>query len=81
MTYRRGSRPCAEPSTGAAEGVAARIGGLHFPMYRREQSRTVATIRTVLDEHSFTAAWAEGQAMTLEQAIAFALEEPDAEGG
>ena len=60
---------------GAAEAVAARIGGLHFPMYRAEKSRTVATARALLCERTFTAAWSEGQAMTLEQAIAYALEE------
>jgi hypothetical protein len=31
-------------------------------------------VREQLDEAAFAAAWAEGQAMTLEQAIAYALE-------
>jgi hypothetical protein len=34
----------------------------------------VALARTQLGEEGFTAVWAEGQAMSLEQAIAFALE-------
>ena len=33
----------------------------------------VATVRAQLDEATFAAAWAEGQALTLEQAIAEAL--------
>jgi hypothetical protein len=35
----------------------------------------VAAVRTQLDERTFTAAWAAGQALTLEQAIAYALGE------
>ena len=34
-------------------------------------------VRTQLDPDSFTLAWAEGQAMALEQAIAYALEDTD----
>jgi non-specific serine/threonine protein kinase len=37
----------------------------------REQA--VATVRTALGEAGFAAAWAEGPAMTLEQAAAYAL--------
>jgi hypothetical protein len=33
-------------------------------------------VRRVLDQEAFAAAWAEGRAMTLEQAVAYALEEP-----
>jgi hypothetical protein len=35
----------------------------------------VATVRTQLDEDIFRVAWAEGQAMTLEEAVAYALGE------
>jgi len=38
----------------------------------------VAAARSQLDEAAFATAWAAGQALTLEQAIAYALEEPDA---
>jgi hypothetical protein len=34
-------------------------------------------LRRDLGEAAFAAAWAEGQALTLEQAVAFALEEGD----
>jgi predicted ATPase len=37
--------------------------------------RDLATVHAQLDEATFAAAWAEGRAMTLEQAIAYALEE------
>jgi hypothetical protein len=37
--------------------------------------RYVAATRAQMDEAAFTIAWAAGQAMTLEQAIAYALED------
>jgi hypothetical protein len=36
----------------------------------------VAAVRAQLDDATFAAAWAEGQAMSLEQAVAYALAEP-----
>jgi non-specific serine/threonine protein kinase len=42
--------------------------------YRVRYDRILAPIRAQLDETAFAAAWEAGQAMTLEQAIAFALE-------
>jgi hypothetical protein len=38
----------------------------------------VAAVRAHLDEETFAAEWALGQALPLEQAIAEALHEPDA---
>jgi predicted ATPase/class 3 adenylate cyclase len=40
---------------------------------RLEFDRNVATVRAVLNEQVFIAMWAEGRAMTLEQAIEYAL--------
>jgi hypothetical protein len=40
--------------------------------------RDLAAARSQLDEAVFATAWAAGQALTLEQAIAYALEGPDA---
>jgi hypothetical protein len=40
----------------------------------REKVSLAGIVREQLDEAAFAAAWAEGQAMTLEQAIAYALE-------
>jgi non-specific serine/threonine protein kinase len=40
-----------------------------------EYNTTVAALQTQLDEATFAAAWAEGKAMSTEQAIAFALQE------
>jgi hypothetical protein len=42
---------------------------------RAVHDRSVAAVRTALGEEVFAAAWAEGQAMPLEQACAYALDE------
>jgi predicted ATPase/transcriptional regulator with XRE-family HTH domain len=44
---------------------------------RRSYDQVVATARAQLGEEAFAAAWAEGRDMTLEQAIAYALEGSD----
>ena len=41
--------------------------------------RAIEDARRALTPHAFAAAWAEGQAMTSEQAAAYALEEPPAD--
>ena len=44
------------------------------PFDQPEYDRDMASIRDQLDDVAFAAAWAAGQAMTLEQAIAYALD-------
>ena len=63
---------------GAAAALrdTARIAVAPDARGRREQYLNAA--RAQLDAESFPTAWAEGQAMTLEQAIAYALEVPEA---
>jgi tetratricopeptide (TPR) repeat protein len=63
---------------GATESMA--VEGIAAWCFAHEQ--LVAAIRPQLDEVTFETAWAEGRAMTLEQAIAYALEgsEVDAVG-
>jgi predicted ATPase/transcriptional regulator with XRE-family HTH domain len=41
---------------------------------QKEFDHYVAAVRTQLDEAAFAKAWAEGRAMTMEQAVAYALE-------
>jgi hypothetical protein len=43
--------------------------------------RAVAAMRVALGEEGFAAAWTEGQAMPLEEAIAEALRDPQPAGG
>jgi hypothetical protein len=49
------------------------------PVDRGDWERIQAEVRAQLDEASFASAWAEGQAMTVEEAIAYALENVEAE--
>jgi DNA-binding CsgD family transcriptional regulator len=71
----RAARLCA-----AAEALHASLGSEAFAGVRGDRERMVATLRTCLDEEAFAVAWAEGRAMTPEQAIAYALEDaPHAE--
>jgi predicted ATPase/class 3 adenylate cyclase len=59
---------------GAAEGLRARIGASGHSFERAVYADSVASVRAQLDQETFAVAWAEGRAMTLEQAIALALE-------
>jgi predicted ATPase/DNA-binding SARP family transcriptional activator len=57
----------------AAAEVLSDAIGTPFLAPRTEYKRAVAALRAQLDEATFAQAWAEGGAMTLEQAIAEAL--------
>jgi len=59
---------------GAAEALREAVGAFVLPLYRAEYERGVAAVRSGLDEVAFSAAWAEGRAMTPEQAVEYALE-------
>ncbi|HSH79264.1 MAG TPA: hypothetical protein VLA19_12125 [Herpetosiphonaceae bacterium] len=58
---------------GAAEALLEPSGELLPPAERSEHERHVAIARAQMDEAAWQAAWAEGRAMTLEQAVAYAL--------
>jgi predicted ATPase/DNA-binding SARP family transcriptional activator len=58
---------------GAAHRGYLTSPGLLLQRERTGYAHELAAIRTRLDEPSFAAAWAEGQAMTLEEAVAEAL--------
>jgi predicted ATPase/DNA-binding CsgD family transcriptional regulator len=60
---------------GASDALLEAMGLFIQPGDRFEAERYESAIRAQLDDATFEAAWAEGQAMSLEQAIAFALEE------
>ncbi len=47
------------------------------PAHQIEAERNLAVARAQLDAAAWDAAWAEGKAMTLEQAIAYALKHTD----
>jgi predicted ATPase/class 3 adenylate cyclase len=60
---------------GAAEAVREQSGTPVLPTDRPAYERNIAALRAQLDVATFAAAWAEGRAMTAEQAIAKALAE------
>jgi predicted ATPase len=62
----------------AAEALRAAIGEAMPPVERAQYEGAIAAARAALGEEAFAAAWAEGRAMTREQAVRFALEELDA---
>ena len=59
--------------SGAAEALRQAIGALPMPSDRAEYDRSVAKAGSQLGNERYQAAWAEGKAMTLEQAIEYAL--------
>jgi len=62
---------------GAAEALRAAIGHLLAPQDQAESEGRLASTRSRLGAATFAAAWAEGRAMTQEQAVEYALKETD----
>jgi len=62
---------------GAAAALREAWGNPPQPTYQADNERGIASAHAQLDEATFNAAWSTGQAMTSEQAIAYALEESD----
>ncbi len=60
---------------GAAEKLRETLAAPVFPFQRRFNERGLAALHVQLDKASLAAAWAEGRAMTLEQAVEYALSE------
>jgi hypothetical protein len=60
---------------GAVEALREAIGSPLFPLERADYDRTSAAVRAQLDAATFAAAWEAGRAMSLEQAITYALVE------
>jgi hypothetical protein len=72
---------CAEPAArllGAADALRDAIGFVLDAGDRATYNRAVAAASAALGAVTCTTAWASGRAMPLEQAIAYALETPDA---
>lgn len=60
---------------GAGEALREEIGAAVLPFYQVDYDHGVAVAQAQLGEEAFAAAWAQGRAMTPEQAIEYALEE------
>jgi hypothetical protein len=59
---------------GAVEGLLQSMDAVLDREYRESYERSVLQARTQLREAAFEKAWQEGRAMSMEQAIAYALE-------
>ncbi|MGP0077406.1 helix-turn-helix transcriptional regulator [Mycobacterium sp.] len=57
---------------GAAHTIRQRIGEVRFKIYDAGYEAAVASLRNALGERDFDAAWAEGAALSTEEAIAYA---------
>ncbi len=57
---------------GAAHAIRQRIGEVRFKIYDAGYETAVASLRTALGERDFDAAWAEGAALSVDDAIAYA---------
>lgn len=61
---------------GTAGGLRETIGSSLAPADATDIDRSVTGLRTAMGNAVFDAAWAEGRAMMLEQAIEYALAKP-----
>jgi tetratricopeptide (TPR) repeat protein len=73
LAVRQGQYERAVRLLGAVEALAATLGRTSPSGDSSEVERTVAIAQAALSEERFAAAWEEGRAMTLEQAVAYAL--------
>ena len=77
------ARGRAEPAArllGAAAAARAAAGVLLAPVRRGDHDGAVAAARAALGAAAFAAAWAEGQALSPDEAFAAALEEAGGDG-
>lgn len=57
---------------GAADGIRQRIGAVRFKIHDADYEEWVTALGNSMDANDFDAAWAEGAALSTEQAIAYA---------
>jgi predicted ATPase/class 3 adenylate cyclase/DNA-binding CsgD family transcriptional regulator len=57
---------------GAAEAIRLRIGAVRFKIYDAGYQASVAALRDAMGEKDFESAWAEGTALSTEEAIGYA---------
>ncbi|HTY32896.1 LuxR C-terminal-related transcriptional regulator [Mycobacterium sp.] len=67
-----GNHPYAARLLGAAAAIRERMGHARFPMYQAGYDSAVNEVREALGRSEFDAAWAEGAALSTEEAIAYA---------
>ena len=66
------SHPEAARLFGAAEAIRQRNGEVRFLIYQADYEASVGELRNAMGQNDFDAAWAEGAALSTEEAIAYA---------
>lgn len=61
---------------GAAEMLRETVGASVLAFYRADYERGLAALRAQFDEETLVAEWAKGRAMTVEEALEYAMDEP-----
>jgi predicted ATPase/class 3 adenylate cyclase len=67
-----GSHPEAARLFGAAHAIRQRIGTVRFKIYDAGYEASLTALREAMGEQDIESAWAEGAAMSIEEAIAYA---------
>ena len=67
-----GNHPYAARLLGAADAMRQRTGEARSPMYQAGYDAAVTAVREALGQNNFDLAWAEGAALSTEEAIAYA---------
>ena len=57
---------------GSADAIRQRSGEVRFKLYDGEYQASVASVREALGDNDFDAVWAEGAALSIQEAIAYA---------
>jgi predicted ATPase/DNA-binding SARP family transcriptional activator len=81
LAGRQGQYERAVRLLGAVEALCASLGRTLPVGVKEECERTIAAAHAALSEEAFAATWEEGRAMSLEQAVEFALEESGERAG
>ena len=72
LTGEAGSHREAARLFGAAHAIRQRMGAVRFKVYDASYEASVAALRDAMGENDFESAWAEGAALSTEEAIAYA---------
>ena len=67
-----GSHREAAPLFSAAEAIRLRMGSVRFKIYDAGYQASMAALRNAMGEKDFESAWAEGAALSTDEAIAYA---------
>jgi hypothetical protein len=67
-----GNHPHAARLLGAGDGIRQRTGEARYPMYQADYDAAVSGVRKALEQNDFDTAWAEGAALSTEEAIGYA---------